>query len=207
MAHMINVLQDALPDAALMARAGGRLRRSALICLVSLSLASVLQAQAKDTGIALTPERGVKAAFLYKFAGYVDWPAGVFSRIDTPITIAVMGDDQLADALTEYVAGRTVDDRPLAVRKQKDEELPDGVHILFIAQAETARLKTAAKPGRAVLIVTESEGALANGSIINFLISGGRVRFEIAPESAEKRHLKLSSGLLRVAQNIRAGTP
>jgi hypothetical protein len=109
--------------------------------------------------------------------------------------------------LAQYVAARSVDERPLVVRKQKDDDVPEGVHILFIAGADTARLRSIAKSSRPILIVTESEGALAQGSTINFLISGGRVRFEVALDSAEKRRLKLTSGVLRVAQNVRSGAP
>jgi hypothetical protein len=204
---MINTLQGALLDAAVIARTGWLFGRLTLVYVAFILCAFVSQAQTQDSSASLTPERGVKAAYLYKFAGYVDWPEGTFPRADTPITIAVMGDDQLADALAQYVSGRTVNERPFSVRKQKDDDLPDGIHILFIAHGQTERLRARGKLFRPILIVTESEGALAQGSTINFLVSGGRVRFEVSLESAEKRRLKLSSGLLRVAQNIRAGTP
>jgi hypothetical protein len=207
MAPVIDVLQGTLLEGALIARAGRLLGRLAFVYVTFMLCAFVSQAQTQDGSAALTTERGVKAAYLYKFAGYVDWPEGTFARSDTPITIAVMGDDQLADALAQYVSGRTVDDRPLAVKKQKDDDVPDGIHILFVARADTARLRTSGKISRPVLIVTESEGALTQGSTINFLVSGGRVRFEVSLENAEKRRLKLSSGLLRVAQSIRPATP
>jgi hypothetical protein len=207
MAHVIDVLQCALPDAALLTKTGRLLSRLVCVYLALTFCVVVSQAQTQDGSAALTPERGVKAAYLYKFAGYVDWPAGTFPRADSPITIAVMGDDQLADTLAQYVAGRTVDDRPVVVRKQKDDDVPDGVHILFIARGETARLRARGHLMRPVLVVTESEGTLTQGATINFLVSGGRVRFEASVENAEKRHLKLSSGLLRVAQNVRPGAP
>ena len=155
-------------------------------------------------GDAAALERSVKAAFLYKFVGYVEWPDSAFARADAPITIAVMGDDQFADELAKLVSGRSAEGRTLTVRKQKDDNLPDDTHILFIARAETAaRLRASAKISRPILIVTESEGALTQGSAINFLVTGGRVRFEVALEAAEKRGIRLSSRLLTVAQNVR----
>jgi hypothetical protein len=152
-------------------------------------------------------ERRIKAAFLYKFAGYLEWPEGTFPRPDTPITIAVLGDDQLAEDMTPLVAGRTVDGRPLVVRRQNDDDLPADTHILFIGRAETARLRSKELQTQPILVVTESESALSQGSTINFVTKGARVRFEVSLESAEKRRLKLSSRLLGVAQAVHAGTP
>jgi hypothetical protein len=208
MAHVSGALDGALADATLISRVTIWLfSRLAFVYLAFVIFAMVSQAQTQDGGAPLTPERGVKAAYLYKFAGYVDWPAGTFPRADTPISISVAGDDQLADALEQYVSSRTVDDRPLIVKKMKADESLDGIHILFIARGESARLRTLGKSPGPTLVVTESEGTLSQGSAINFLISGGRVRFEVALENAEKRHLKLGSGLLRVAQNVRGGAP
>ena len=169
--------------------------------------AGVAPAAAPADSESAAAERSIKAAFLYKFAGYVQWPEGALARADAPINIAVLGEDRLADELIPLVAGRTVDGHPLTVRKQKDDEVPSGIHILFIGRAETARLRSIAAQARPILIVTESEGALAQGSAINFVVTGGRVRFEISLDAAEKRRLKLSSRLLSVAQNVYAEPP
>jgi hypothetical protein len=186
-----------------------RLRWKRLVCagIALVYCVCLSQAQTQDRASPLSTERGVKAAYLYKFAGYVEWPTGTFARDDTPITIAIAGDDQFADALAQYVSTRLIDERPLNVRKLKDDELPDGIHILFLAHDDSAHLRAAAKSSRPILVVTEAEGALAQGSTINFVMSGGRVRFEVSLESAEKRRLKLASGVLRVAQTVRTGAP
>ena len=154
-------------------------------------------------------EQRVKAAFLYKFANYIEWPQNLFSQPDAPITIAVMGDDSLAAELSQLVAGHTVNGRPVTVRKLMDIEPSTVVHILFVGRDENARLSDVAKTlqPRPILIVTESEGALTHGSIINFLLVDGHVRFEIALDTAEKKGLKLSSRLLAVAQSVRTDTP
>jgi hypothetical protein len=187
--------------------AGCTVHRLAVACLAFFVCVFAAEAQTQDGVTALSPERGVKAAYLYKFAGHVIWPEGTFARADSPITIAIMGDDPLADALAQYVSGRSIEERPIVVKKQRDDELVEGTHILFIARLETARLRAIAKSARPTLIVTESEGTLAQGSMINFLISGGRVRFEVSVDSAERHRLKLTSGVLRVAQNMRAESP
>ena len=154
-------------------------------------------------------ETRVKAAFLYKFIGYVDWPAAAFPRADTPVVIAVVGAAALAAELGRAVAGRTVNDRPLVARRLLPGEPLDGVHVLFVGKTESARLPqlVSSAQARSILTVTESEGALAQGSIINFVMAERRVRFEIALDSAEKSRLKLSSRLLAVARQVRMETP
>lgn len=153
-----------------------------------------------------TLEQRVKAAFLYQFASYVEWPPGVFAQPTTPITIAVMGADMVAAELGQVVAGRTVGGRAVTVKRVRPGESLAGVHILFVGRAESARLGQLGQP-RAILTVTETDGALNQGSIINFVLVDRRVRFEIALDSAEKSGLKLSSRLLAVAQQVQKGTP
>jgi len=156
-----------------------------------------------------TLEQRVKAAYLYKFAGYIEWPAKSFSRSDTPVTIGVMGNELLAAELIQAVTGRTVNDRVVTVKRLKAGDSLAGIHVLFIGKTESARLNQLAQSAqpRSILTVTESDGALAHGSVINFVLNDGRVRFEIALDSAEKSGLKLSSRLLAVAQEVRTGMP
>ncbi len=175
--------------------------------LCGLALATSLPAAAQDDAAAL--ERKVKAAFLYKFADYVDWPDGTFARPGSPITVGVAGEDQIAAELAQVASARSVDGRPLQVRKLREGDSLAGLHVLFVGRAESARLLPLARATQAqpLLLVTESDNALSQGSIINFVMTGGRVRFEIALDNAERRGLKLSSRLLTVAQNVRTGQP
>lgn len=179
-----------------------------LICMtLTITILTATIAAQTDDQAAL--ERNVKAAFIYKFTNYIEWPQNSFSQPDTPLTIAVMGDDQLAAELNQLVSGRIVNGRPIAVRKIQDIEPSIAINILFVGHNESARLNevVGALQARPILIVTESEGSLTQGSIINFLVIDGHVRFEIAQNSAEKRGLKLSSRLLAVAQNVQTETP
>lgn len=147
----------------------------------------------------------VKAAFLCKFAGYVEWPPSSFAQADSPVTIAVVGAEPLAAELRQMVTGRTVGGRALAIKRLRPGELPAGIHILFIGRADTAQLGQISRNAapHAILTVTDSEGALAQGSMINFVLDDRRVRFEIALDTAEKSGLKLSSRLLAVARDVR----
>jgi hypothetical protein len=149
-------------------------------------------------------ERRVKAAFLYKFTAYVAWPQASFARPDAPLTIGIIGDDLLAEETAQIVAGRSVDGRPLAVRRMTAAEPASGVHILFVARAETPRFAQILKalPPGPVLVVTESEAAFKQGSAINFVLLDGRVRFDVSVEAAERRGARLSARLLAVARSV-----
>jgi len=159
-------------------------------------------AQAEASAI----ERSVKAAYLYKFAGYVEWPESSFPRPETPLTFGVMGDEAFAAELTRLVADRSVAGRPLAVRRIREGDPLTGLHILFVGRADDQLLGQVSRAvaNRPVLIVSEFESGLARGSTINFVVAEGRVKFAISAESAEKHSLKLSSRLLTVAQNMGA---
>lgn len=159
---------------------------------------------AEDAG---SLEHRVKAAFLYRFASYVKWPPTAFARPDTPFTIAVMGAEGVAAELEQTVLGRTVGDRVVAVKRIKPGDSLSGVHMLFVGKAEAARLAqlVQAAQTRSILTVTESEEALRQGSVINFIVAEQRVRFAISLDSAEKSGLKLSSRLLAVAQQVVTG--
>jgi len=189
----------------------GVTRRAALLAFAAI-LAGSLGWQGSRARAADDPdtiELRVKAAFLYKFAGYVEWPEASFTRPDTPVTIAVIGAEPLAVELVQAVTGRTVNDRPLTVKRLKAGESLAGVHVLFVGRGESARLPQLAQTAqlRSILTVTESEGALTHGSVINFIMADQRVRFEIALDSAEKSKLRLSSRLLAVAHQVRTGAP
>lgn len=168
--------------------------------LLALCAVPALAAPPEDEPSAL--ERRVKAAFLYKFAAYVTWPQP--AAPDAPFTIGVMGDDILAAELGRVVHGRTVEGRTVAVRPMTTTDSLGGLHMLFVGRSRTQRLEAvaAAARERSILTVSEAEGALAMGSVINFVLSSGKVRFEISLGAARKSGLSLSSRLLGVALSV-----
>jgi hypothetical protein len=171
-------------------------------CAAILLLLVAVQPDARAQGGA-PRESAVKAAFLYKFGSFAEWPAATFKSPQEPLVIGVLGDEAVAEELEQLAAGRSVEGRPLRIRTLRDGEAPGPVHILFIGTMRPQRLRDllAATPGP-VLVVTQQDGALAAGSVINFVADGARVRFDASPASAEARDLKLSARLLAVARNI-----
>jgi len=149
-------------------------------------------------------EHEVKAAFLVRFLSFVEWPESAFARPESPIVVGVIGADDVLAALQETVAGRVAQARPVTARRLKDGEAPNGVHLVFIGRGASAALpKLAAAPG--TLVVSETDGGLERGATVNFLRREGRVRFEVALDTAEKQGLRISSRMLSVAQNVRQG--
>jgi YfiR/HmsC-like len=176
------------------------LRRCAPFGLVVLFAVPALAAPREDTPSAL--ERRVKAAFLYKFAAYVTWPKP--PATDTAFVIGVLGDDLLAAELGRVVAGRSVDGRAVVVRPVDNADSLGGLHMLFVSRSRTERLAAilTAAPQQSILTVTEAEQAFALGSVINFVLSSGKVRFEISLGAARKSGLAMSSRLLGVALSV-----
>lgn len=151
-------------------------------------------------------ERRVKAAFLYKFLGYAEFPPNAFGEAGGPLLIAVVGSDDMVAELARIAAGRAVAGRPIAVRRVADGDAPPPAHLLFVAgsDGERAGRVLRAAPG-AWLTVTECEGGLRYGSVINFRIIDERVRFDVSLDAADRKNVKLSSRLLTVANRVQKG--
>jgi hypothetical protein len=151
------------------------------------------------------PEHGIKAAFLYKFLGYVEWPAGALNNATAPIVIGVLGADDIADELHTIVARRRIAQHPIEVRRVAEADALDGVNVLFIGRdgrSALPRLAPAAQRG-SVLLVSDFDRGLEEGSVINLVVVDNRVRFEVSLEAAERSELKLSSRMLAVAMWVR----
>lgn len=151
-------------------------------------------------------ERRVKAAFLYKFLGYAEFPPGAFFDGSSPVVIGVVGADDLAAELARAVAGRTVNNRPVVVRVLRDTDVQLPLHLLFVGGADPLRVgRMVRQASAAMLVVTECEDGLRQGSVINFRIIDERVRFDVSLDAAERNGIKLSSRLLTVANRVQKG--
>ncbi|NML60926.1 YfiR family protein [Massilia sp. RP-1-19] len=184
-------------------------RRRVLAGLLALAAAALGHGAAHADGGGAGLERSVKAAFLYKFLMFTEFPASAFADPAAPLVIGVAGADDMARDLMRLVAGRTVNRRPVLVRTLRDSDAPDGLHLLFVGGSDAGQLARLARPGQQapLLIVTEAENGLQYGSVINFLIVAERVRFDVSLDAADKNKIKLSSRLLTVANHVHKGAP
>lgn len=161
-------------------------------------------------------EYDVEAAYLYKFGSYVTWPEGTFATPDSPIVIGIAAADAVADALSRMVVGRNIGGRPLQVRRMGRGDAVSRVHILFVgAQGHAGNDGNDRDDGNRgaagwldqarglpVLCVTRDENGQPPGSVVNFVVEGNRVRFDVSLEAAERNHLRLGAPLLSVARKV-----
>jgi hypothetical protein len=166
-----------------------------------LAVAILVCARAHAENPAQGPsEYQVKAAFLYNFVKFVDWPATPAAQ-DGPIEICVLGKDPFAGALERVVEGKTVNGRPLVIRRIGDITAARPCQVLFVSASEAGRVSeiTKAVRGWNVLTVSEIDRFSERGGIITFLMEGQRVRFQINPKRAASAGLTISSKLLQLA--------
>jgi hypothetical protein len=144
-------------------------------------------------------EYRVKAAFLYNFARFVEWPK---QPEGSALVIGILGTDPLQEALLETVRGRSVNDRPIKVRRLTGVEGAAGCAILYVSASERSRWHEILEPLRyaAVLTVSDAPGFLATGGVMNLYLDESRVRFELNPVAARRARLKVSAQLMRLAR-------
>lgn len=168
-----------------------------------LVLAALLAAGPVAAQTGRAAEIQIKAAFLYKFGGFVEWPAAAL-RPDSAFTIGIIGADAVAAELEQLAAGRTVQGHPVSVRRLRRGEPLSGLHVLFVGQQEASRLAEilASAKSQPLLVVTEFDNALSQGSMINFVAVDDKVRFDVALPPAERGQLRISARLLAVARKV-----
>lgn len=169
-------------------------------------MGALAAAQDEAEGASPTAERAVKAAYLYKFLGYVDFPGGPLDP-GAPYVVGVAGAEDVAGELARQTSGRMVNNHAVVVRRLHDGDGAAGLHLLFIGAAEGGAEAALVKAAQAAgaLSVTESATGIEAGSVINFVLVDERVRFEVSLAAAERGRLKLSSRLLSVAYAVQKG--
>ena len=151
-----------------------------------------------------TGEYQVKAAFLFNFAKFVEWPPSSFSDASAPLRICVLGRDPFGEELRNITKEKVVNGRKLEVSQVLEVKVAGTCHILFIASSETARLKQILESlrGTDALTVGDTKGFVEQGGMINFVLENNRVQFEVNRKAAEQVGLKISSKLLSVAKLV-----
>jgi hypothetical protein len=150
-------------------------------------------------------EYQVKAAFLYNFAKFVEWPPEAFKTAKDPILVCVLGRNPFGKALEEAIRGKSIAGRAFAYRHVSDAESASACQILFVGSEESKHFRSlleSLKP-MGILTVGEAQGFAADGGVINFKLDDGHVRFEINVAAAEHEQLHISAKLLSLAQIVR----
>lgn len=173
----------------------------------SLFLILLLVSPGSLTANSTAEEYSIKAAFLFHFAQFVDWPPEAFKEASSPLTYCTLGEDPFRGALDASLSGKTIGARPLQVRHLKHAQEIQGCHVLFIGEGEKKQLPTVLGMVKAspVLIVGESEHFAQDGGMIGFCLEENKIRFEINLEAGERARLKISSKLLILAKTVIRG--
>lgn len=168
-----------------------------LLCTL-LALAALAPCAATDT----YPDTEVKAAFVLRFAGYVEWPPHGAAGRD--FVIAVHGDEALAVALQRLATDRTQQGRNVVVRTIASLNEAPGAQIVYVDSRHLRRLRAARSrlASSGALIVSDGENGLASGSMISFRLADRRVRFEVALGTARAAGLRISPELLALAVRV-----
>lgn len=174
------------------------IRATAILSLACLLLSGASLARAQESQ---PSEYQLKAAFLYNFAKFVEWPPTVLPQNSSPFIIGILGENPFNDELKKSVVGKKILDHPISVVSFPNAKEATNCHILFICTSEKKRLPEIFQAlGNAnVLTVGETERFIESGGVINFTREGNKIRFEISDDAAKRAGLKISSKLLSLA--------
>jgi hypothetical protein len=149
-------------------------------------------------------ESQIKAAFVYNFLKFVEWPAETFPRPDAPLVVALVGDGPTADATERFLATKQIGERRIVVRRAGWDEPLTGVHAVFVTEGDGRKLRRvlAAASSMAILSIGEGEDFASSGGIIGLVIEEKKVRFDIDMAVAQATGLKVSSKLLALTRVV-----
>jgi hypothetical protein len=146
-------------------------------------------------------EYQLKAAFIFNFARFVEWPPKAFPEKTSPLVIGILGENPFRNDLQGTIGNKTVDGHPLVINELRSQAEATNCHILFISSSEKPRLTQVLQTlqGASVLTVGEMDRFTESGGMINFVQEGTKIRFRINNDAAASAGLKISSKLLSLA--------
>jgi hypothetical protein len=182
------------------------------VLLLAASLSTFAEAPPKTAAgreDAAYSEYQIKAAFIYKFATFVEWPKEALPPAEAPFKIGVLGKDPFHETLEQTLGANTIKDRKTAIERSSDPRDLLDCQIVFIADSESGRIKETIElfKGHRILTVGDMDGFAVAGGIINLVNDGKKIRFEVNVDAARRAALKVSSSLLQLAQVVKETEP
>lgn len=167
-------------------------------------LAGLLAAGSLRPQEAPTVEYQVKAAFLYNFAKFIEWPTETFPSDKSPITFCVFGHDPFGNALEEALRGKTLNNREFLTRRPKDYPEMKTCQLVFVSGQEDKHLPEilSSLKSASVLVVGESDDFAERGGTVQFFLENNKLRFAVNVDAAKRAHLQISSKLLALAKIV-----
>jgi YfiR/HmsC-like len=171
----------------------------ALALLIAVACAIPIGAQGNPS-----VEYQVKAAFLYNFVKFVEWPPDAFQGEKSPITLCLFRYDPFGSALDEVIAGQTLNNRRLVV--QRINKLPDlkPCQLVFVSDREDKHLPEILNSleGASALVVGEGEDFAEHRGGIQFFLENKKLRFAVNVDAIQRARLRVSSKLLALARIV-----
>ena len=184
----------------------GRAAQRRFIALARFAIASMMLTSAvviTANAQSQADEYAVKAAFLYKFGLFVQWPTAAFSSPNSPVNLCIVGEDPFGNSLDTVVADQQINGRDVLIRRMKSVEPSSPCHILYAGgsaqQSKTEIIDTVR--GHPVLTVTDDQASMPG--IIHFVLANNHIHFDIDDEAAAQNELVISSQLMNLALNIK----
>jgi hypothetical protein len=171
--------------------------------LLTLLFASVEPARGQDS----LREADVKAAMLYNFTKFIEWPAGAFKSDDAPLVVGIYGEEHFVNDIAKLLEGKKAHGHSIQVRRLTTNEEAAGCQILFVREAEMKRFQPIGEviKRKPILTVGESDEFLDAGGMFNITLEDKLPRFEVNPAAAESAGLTISSKVLRLAKKVKKG--
>jgi len=175
------------------------------VLLLMAEMVWVLSATPASAQTARAPEYSLKAAYLFNFTQFIEWPSNCFVSAEAPIIIGVLGEDPFGGALDQAIRDKTLRGRPFEIRRSRRLGDLGGCHMVFVCASEAKRVPEilAANNKKSVVTISDLDRFGEQGGIIGFYTENNRLRFQINVGAAERAGIKISSQLLRLGTIIR----
>jgi hypothetical protein len=153
-------------------------------------------------------EYAIKAAFLFHFAQFAEWPATAFKDATTPLTFCTLGENEFHGALDDSISGKRIGNRTLRVQRLKEPQGAAECQVIFVGGNDKKRIPAllASLKDAPVLTVGDTENFVQNGGMIGLFLEDSKVRFEINLDSVERAKLRISATLLALARTVIGGS-
>jgi hypothetical protein len=186
-------------------RPSPRLRRLVVAIVTAFALLPAPDLSAGAQASPRSPDYVIKAAYLYNFALFVEWPPDAFVSPDAPLVIGIVGSDPFGWALQRIVDGKRINNHRIGIERVQSVQDARRCHILFVGADETARLAefAARLGGASVLIVGEADDVIKEGGAVSFTVQDNKVAYDINLHAARRARLTISSKLLNLARIVR----
>jgi len=180
-------------------------RLAVFVLMAASGLPAIAQERYADQRDVINREYAIKATFLYHFSTYIQWPDEMLPAKSDPFVIGVYRDNPFGSALEKIAETKTVDGRPIVIRRAATPDEAKLCEIMFVPDSVSLEQQNAvirALQSLPVLVVGESDGFVARGGDVQFFLQGNKVRFAFNADLAKQENLKVSSKLLSLAEII-----